>query len=250
MNVKAIKVDNEKAIFLAKGIDTELANAFRRTIINAVPVIAIDEVIIYDNSSVLFDEFLSHRLGLLSLKANPDKISDAKKPVLSLEKEGPCMVYASDIKSHDSKIEINDPETPLVLLKENQKIKAEMTVKVGTGKEHSKFIPATVGYHEICDVTSNDNCNQCGICVKVCPKNVLELKGKKIILKDELGCILCGECRDKCKKNAINIEYKSNDIVFFIESHGFLSPEEICLNSIKQLKEKANALKKEIKELK
>ncbi|XP_054819315.1 uncharacterized protein LOC129318519 [Prosopis cineraria] len=53
------------------GIDPALANAFRRILIAEVPTMAIERVYIANNTSVIQDEVLSHRLGLIPIKADP-----------------------------------------------------------------------------------------------------------------------------------------------------------------------------------
>ena len=53
-----------------------------------------------------------------------------------------------------------------------------------------------------------DKCVGCGTCVKVCPMNIYELKGKKTHVKDgaEKDCIQCHACEANCPVKCITIE--------------------------------------------
>ena len=55
-----------------KGIDAPFMNALRRTMLDDVSTIAIDKVIMYQNTSVMNDEVLVHRLGLIPIQADPE----------------------------------------------------------------------------------------------------------------------------------------------------------------------------------
>lgn len=55
------------------GVDAAIANALRRIIIAEIPTMAIEKVYIYNNTSLIQDEVLSHRLGLIPLRADPMK---------------------------------------------------------------------------------------------------------------------------------------------------------------------------------
>ena len=75
--------------FETEGFDTAMVNALRRILLAEVPTAAIEKVEIYANSSIMYDEMLAHRLGLvpvsmeaadqigcfvLHVKADPDKL--------------------------------------------------------------------------------------------------------------------------------------------------------------------------------
>ncbi|AEE33738.1 DNA-directed RNA polymerase family protein [Arabidopsis thaliana] len=53
------------------GIDAAFANAFRRILIAEVPSMAIEKVLIAYNTSVIIDEVLAHRMGLIPIAADP-----------------------------------------------------------------------------------------------------------------------------------------------------------------------------------
>jgi DNA-directed RNA polymerase I and III subunit RPAC1 len=58
-------------VFEVVGIDAPLANALRRIIIAEVPTVAIEDVFFENNTSIIQDEVLAHRLGLIPINADP-----------------------------------------------------------------------------------------------------------------------------------------------------------------------------------
>ncbi|EAZ63565.2 RNA polymerase III (C) subunit [Scheffersomyces stipitis CBS 6054] len=56
-------------------IDTAIANAFRRIMISEVPSVAAEAVYMFMNTSVIQDEVLAHRIGLIPLRVDPDKMN-------------------------------------------------------------------------------------------------------------------------------------------------------------------------------
>ncbi|ODQ65204.1 RBP11-like subunits of RNA polymerase [Nadsonia fulvescens var. elongata DSM 6958] len=58
------------------GLDTSVANAFRRIMIAEIPSIAVEEVFIHNNTSVIQDEVLAHRLGMIPLKAPAELLGE------------------------------------------------------------------------------------------------------------------------------------------------------------------------------
>ena len=67
MKVKTIELKGNKGVLKIEGTDVYFVNALRRVMLSELPKLAIDEVIIYDNTSPLFDEIIAHRLGLIPI---------------------------------------------------------------------------------------------------------------------------------------------------------------------------------------
>ncbi|KAM0887051.1 hypothetical protein ACQ4PT_029285 [Festuca glaucescens] len=69
--IKINRLTEDDMEFDMIGVDASIANAFRRILIAEVPTMAIEKVLMVDNTSVIADEVLSHRLGLIPLDADP-----------------------------------------------------------------------------------------------------------------------------------------------------------------------------------
>jgi len=79
IKINVVKMNKTDMEFDLIGFDPALANAFRRILLAEVPSMAIEKVHIYQNTSIMQDEVLSHRLGLIPLKADPRLFSWKEK---------------------------------------------------------------------------------------------------------------------------------------------------------------------------
>lgn len=69
------KNDSAEACFSLIGVDAAIANAFRRILIAEIPSLAIENVYVHNNTSVIHDEILAHRLGLVPLKGSREGLN-------------------------------------------------------------------------------------------------------------------------------------------------------------------------------
>ncbi|KAI5952983.1 RPC40 [Candida theae] len=80
-DIKITNVSERVANFDLIHIDTSIANAFRRIMIAEVPSVAVETVYSFMNTSVIQDEVLAHRIGLIPLKVDPDSLTWVDKSV-------------------------------------------------------------------------------------------------------------------------------------------------------------------------
>jgi len=251
-----------KLIFVVRGISVAIANALRKTA-NEVPVLAIDTVEFIKNDSVLYDEFLAHRLGLLPLEYDktltlPEECSCEGKGCskctlnLTLKAAGPCTVYAKDLKGKGAKVIY--PDMPLTVLQKGHELELIATAKLGKAKVHAKFSPGLIyyGMYPIFDIKP---CSLCGACVDACPVKILNIdeKAKKIVVKNPEKCDICNACVEACeakKQNAIKVKPNNEEFIFTIESWGQLSNREVFTEVIKALDENLKQLSKEVDKIK
>ncbi|MDD3421069.1 MAG: DNA-directed RNA polymerase subunit D [Methanocellales archaeon] len=252
------ELSDRRAKFILSGVSSAFANAIRRSAIAEVPTLAIEDINIYENTSVLFDEMLALRLGLIPLETDLESYilrSECKceegcpqcQVSLTLSAEGPKVVYSGELKSSDPKIVPSDERIPLIKLMEGQKVYLEAIARLGKGQEHSKWQPAMCSYKNM-PIISVSKCNGCGDCVEVCPTGILKLDDT-LKITNELDCSLCRLCEDICELGAIHIGSDPTAFVFNLESHGSLPAEEVILRSIDNIKEKTDGLKKCLKKL-
>ncbi|MEM2439721.1 MAG: DNA-directed RNA polymerase subunit D [Candidatus Bathyarchaeia archaeon] len=248
---------NENSMcLLIKGVDTSFINALRRNILAEVPCMAIDEVVIIENSSVLHDEIIAHRLGLIPLKTDlegynlPEECPCKSefgcslcRVTLTLDreaKEGTITVYSGELVSENPNIVPISDRIPIVKLAKGQKLRLEAYARLGRGKDHAKWQPvSTCTYKYLPKITIHtQNCDACGKCVEICPRKVLAKKEGKIEVRDLFACTLCQDCMDACPKEppAIEVEWEKNAFIFNIESTGALPPERIMIEAVKVLK--------------
>ena len=70
--IEILSVAPHQISFILSETDTSMANTLRRIMIAEVPTLAIDLVEYSENSSVLNDEYIAHRLGLIPIRYTPE----------------------------------------------------------------------------------------------------------------------------------------------------------------------------------
>jgi hypothetical protein len=78
--INVISEGPEELVFEMIGIDAPLANAFRRIMLSEIPCGAIETVYISQNTSIVQDEVLSHRLGLIPLRIDTKDLKPPATP--------------------------------------------------------------------------------------------------------------------------------------------------------------------------
>jgi DNA-directed RNA polymerase subunit D len=255
VKIQVLEKDDVSLRLLIEGSNPAFMNTLRRIVISEVPTMAIDDVVIIENSSTLQDESLAHRIGLVPLKTDLDTYNlpencSCKSEfgcnlcrvslVLDAGAEDHSMTVTSgDLKSENPSIVPVSDKVPISKLAPEQKIKLEAYARLGKGRDHARWQPVSMcAYKYMPNITVNTKlCDQCSDCVKTCPKNVLMKAGNKIEIQRIVECTLCQDCVDACQKNpkAIEVTWDENSFIFSIESTGALKPERILQEALNVL---------------
>ncbi|XP_056617485.1 DNA-directed RNA polymerases I and III subunit RPAC1 [Triplophysa dalaica] len=190
--INIIQSDETTLEFDMIGIDAAIANAFRRILLAEVPTMAIEKAFIYNNTSIIQDEILAQRLGLVPIKADPRlfeyrnpedqegteidtiqlqlKVKCSRNPRAPKDSSDPKelylnhMVYSGDIKwipvgnqadvFADAKIGPVHDDILLAQLRPGHELDIVMHCVKGIGKDHAKFSPvATASYRLLPEIT-------------------------------------------------------------------------------------------------
>ena len=75
-----------RLVFDMIGIEAPIANALRRISLAEIPTMAIETVFFTNNSSIIPDELLAHRLGLVPIYADAERFEYQKNKGIILKK--------------------------------------------------------------------------------------------------------------------------------------------------------------------
>lgn len=155
MSLEIISKDQQRISVKLKDVPLPYANALRRICLNGVPVFAIDTVDIIENSSVLADEGIAHRLGLIPLKSDISRFNEPSK--CECKSETGCSncrvmlvldsgdtdttrhVTSGELTSEDDDVKPISDHVPIVQLAAGQKVKVEAYARLGRGSDHAKW---------------------------------------------------------------------------------------------------------------
>ncbi|KAI6652577.1 DNA-directed RNA polymerases I and III subunit RPAC1 isoform X1 [Oopsacas minuta] len=189
--LKDIRVDikyktDEEIQFDLIGVDASIANAYRRIMLAEVPIMAIEKVYMMNNTSVMPDDVLAHRMGLIPIKADPrlfnfpaynekNQLIVDSNSVLEFELSIKCShnkaasvgatlpeekyknsnVYTRHMKWVPigdqaqllGEVKTCQDDILIMKLRPGQEIKMKLHCVKGVGKDHAKFSPvATATY--------------------------------------------------------------------------------------------------------
>jgi DNA-directed RNA polymerase I and III subunit RPAC1 len=194
----AVNSETSEALeFDVVGLDAPIANALRRILLAEVPSVALEHVFIYKNTSIIQDEVLAHRLGLVPLNVDPRMLewpanyedsTEANTLVFKLHKTGAAYervdpaaldseddlegrytkVYSGDFAfdavGHQAERFAARPPAPveadilLAKLAPGQTIELEAHAIKGRGKVHAKWSPvATAAYRLLPAITIDED---------------------------------------------------------------------------------------------
>ena len=88
--IRVREISDRYMKFELRDTDPSIANVLRRVMIAEVPTIAIDLVEFASNTSVLNDEFIAHRLGLIPLVSDRAMHMKYSRDCDACDGDGPC----------------------------------------------------------------------------------------------------------------------------------------------------------------
>ncbi len=154
-SLEILSQDDKTMSVKLKGISLQYANALRRICLNGVPVFAIDTVDIIENSSVLADEGIAHRLGLIPIKTDLSRFVEPSKcecksesgcsncrvmlMIDSGESDTTRTISSNELTSEDDTVKPTSDKIPIVVMAPGQRLKIEAYARLGRGTEHAKW---------------------------------------------------------------------------------------------------------------
>jgi DNA-directed RNA polymerase subunit D len=241
-DIEFIDYDDREARFLVRGITPAFANGIRRAMVADVPTLSVDSVRVIENSSVMFDEQIGHRLGMVPLSAPPEEFEPGESVTLGLDVSGPDTAYSGDLESMDAMVEPAEANVPIIELKEGQRIEVEAEAVLDTGKSHAKHQGGVaVGYRHLQTVEEIGDRGEFAEEEPNILRGVIEDDGK-LIPTEEFD----NDLTNRYPGKELDVQDVPNAFVFHVETDGSMSVEELVLAAVDSLDARANELQEAV----
>ncbi len=264
MKVDVKELKPKKAIIQIEDIKPYFVNALRRIMISELPKLAVNEVVIYDNTSALFDEIISHRLGLVPIPTDLSLLLFKNECVCkgkgcpnctvryTLSKEGEGSVYSGDLLPAEKSWAIKEDKIPIVELYGDQRLILEVEAVLGRGRDHAKWQAIQAPAYRMepiieFDKTKLDDVKEF---ITKLPENLVSIKGNKLVLKDVTKLPIIESYISKENIDYITIERDPTKFLFHFETDGSFTAKDAILESVNILQKKYEELGKLLKNLK
>jgi DNA-directed RNA polymerase subunit D len=258
LKTKVVSLDKDTIRFLLQGMGVAFANSLRRTMVAEVPMMVVEDIFYFDNSSLVPDEVLAHRVGLVPLKTNlesyvlPEECDcEAElgcpkcRAVLTMDVEAgddTVTVYSGDLIPEDPSIAPVSNRIPLAKLAPGQAIKFEAYAQLGQGKVHAKWSPVSMCVYQNVALVEVEDEAATKKCLEACGDGIAALDGGMLKIIDIQGFERHPLCRELVTHEEIMQGLKQDEFIFTVESTGGLPPERIVKEAVKMLKGKLSVL--------
>ena len=262
MNTKIVSLNEDTIRFLVDGVNAAFANSLRRTMVAEVPIMTVEDIFYFDNSSIVPDEVLAHRIGFVPLTTDLDSYvlpeeCDCEAELgcpkcragLTMDveaKDDTVTVYSGDLVPEDPSIAPVSKRIPLAKLAPGQAIKFEAYAQLGQGKVHAKWSPVSMCVYQNVALVDVEDEAATKECLDACGDDVAVLEGGVLKVIDIQGFERCRRCRELVSHEEIMRGLKKDEFLFTVESTGGLPPERIVKEAVKMLKQKLSTLRGKI----
>ena len=240
-DVEFIERGDREARFVVRNITPAFANGIRRALLADVPTLSIDTVRFVENSSVMFDEQLALRLGLVPL-TTPEDFAEGDTVTLALDVEGPGTAYSGDLVCQDPEVEAADKNIPIIELKDDQRLELEADAEPGYGRDHAKHQGGVaVGYRHLQRV------NVVGDSAEYAEEEAEILRG---VIQEDDELVATDEFDNDLTNRYPGKELEVDDVpgafVFHVESDGSMPVSELVLRAVDSLVGRADELEQAV----